>query len=194
MMRDRTNVFDKSVILIGPMGVGKTTAAKEIAKILDMPYIDVDELRWEYFNRQPDYDGQMVEELFNSGKETEAFRYMKPFEARFSVDLLERQMYGVFDFGAGYSVYEDAALFDKVRAAFAKYKQVIYLRYSDDTAESIEALRDRHEEIPDDLYHFLNEGFVKSPCNEALATYIVDTKGKTAESVIETVLTKIHSK
>jgi shikimate kinase len=32
------------IVLIGPMGVGKTTIGKKLAKILDMPFLDTDQL------------------------------------------------------------------------------------------------------------------------------------------------------
>ena len=188
------NAYEESIILIGPMGVGKSSAAKEIARILHIDYIDIDNLRWEYFSKQPDYSEQIVDELFNNSKEIEAFCYMKPFEARFTIDFLENNNCGVFDFGAGYSVYEDAELFDKVKKAFQKYKHIIYLKYSDDDIESLEALRNRHGDIPNDLYLFLNGSFVKSSCNEALATSIIETKNKTVHEVVELVLANVRPK
>ena len=188
------NAYEESIILIGPMGVGKSSAAKEIARILHMHYMDIDNLRWEYFSKQSDYNAQIVDEFFRDSKEMEAFCYMKPFEARFTIDFLEKKHYGVFDFGAGYSVYEDMALFDEVKKSFQKYKHIIYLRYSDDAVESLEALRNRHEGISDDLYLFLNGSFIKSPCNEALATNIIETKNKTVQEVVAFVLANIRSK
>lgn len=179
---------DQSVLFIGPMGVGKTTVAMEVAKALGLTYIDIDELRWDFFERQPDYDETIVAKLFKNEEEIEAFRYMKPFEARFTVDVLKRYRDAVFDFGAGYTVYQDKELFKKVKKAFSAYKNVVYLRYSDDAEDSLDALHDRHTEIPDDLYYALNEEFIKSPCNGILATITIDTIGKSIQEVVETVL------
>lgn len=179
------------IIFIGPMGVGKTSVAKRIAEILKLPYIDIDELRWGYFEQQPDYDHQAVEELFETSQEIKAFAYFKPFEARLVVDFLKEYPGGVLDFGAGYSVYEDQALFEKVRTAFSQCKHVILLRYSDDAQETLEALHKRHEEIPDHLYYALNQAFIESPCNERLATCVIDTKGQTIEAVVNAVLANI---
>lgn len=153
-----------------------------------MEYIDVDELRWDCFAQQPDYDNDIVEALFSTSKEIEAFSYFKPFEARMVVDFLKENPCGVFDFGAGYSVYEDERLFNDVKSVFSQYEYVILLRYSDNADESLEALHKRHADISDELYYALNETFIKSPCNELLATHIVDTKDKTIDEVVHLVL------
>jgi shikimate kinase len=66
-----------NIILIGPMGVGKSSAAKALANITGLEYIDVDEMRWDYFSSQPDFNGEMVDKLFDDSREAEAFSYMK---------------------------------------------------------------------------------------------------------------------
>ena len=169
------SLTDTCIILIGPMGVGKTSAAKELSEITGLEYIDVDELRWGFFSAQPDYDGEMVDDLFGDSKEEDAFRYMKPFEARLVLYVLDNYQSGIFDFGAGYTVYDDIELFEKVKTAFVKYSNVFFLRYSDDKDESLAALSERHTDIPKEVYYSLNRGFIESPCNEILATYTIDT-------------------
>ena len=186
-------MFDESILLIGPMGVGKTSAAKAISSTLGMDYIDVDEQRWDYFSQQPDYDGLIVKKLFDESKGVEAFRYMKPFEARYVIDILSKFPCSVFDFGAGYSVYQNMELFEQVRTAFSKHNHIVFLRYSDDPIESLEALRKRHVDIPKELYYALNREFIESPCNEILSTYIIDTKNKAIQEIIDCVLNKVQS-
>ena len=176
---------------LGPMGVGKTSVAKKVSSVLGMDYVDVDEQRWDYFLQQPDYDGLLVERLFNESKGVEAFSYMKPFEARYAVYILTKYPHSVFDFGAGYSVYQDAALFEQVRKAFSRHKYIFFLRYSDDQVESLEALRERHADVPKALYYLLNKEFIESSCNEMLSTYIIDTKNKAIQEIADCVLSKV---
>jgi len=174
------------------MGVGKSSVAKELSVIAGLEYIDADSARWDYFYAQPDYNAEIVERLFNESKGEEAFQYMKPFEARFVLYILDKYPCGVFDFGAGYSVYEDNELFEMVRSAFSKYKYVIFLRYSEDKRESLKSLRERHTDVPEDLYFKLNKGFIESPCNEILATYTIDTKNKSVREVVDVILGKLR--
>lgn len=185
-------MFDESVLFVGPMGVGKSSVAKAVASALGLSYVDVDEARWDYFSRQPDYDESTVDKLFGESKGAEAFRYMKPFEARYAVDIVANHPCAVLDFGAGYSVYQDMELFDQVRAAFARHKHVVFLRYSEDPAESLEALRARHADVPEALYEALNKEFILSPCNAMLATHTIDTKNKAIAEVVDLVLEAIR--
>lgn len=180
------------ILLIGPMGVGKSTVAGRLATQLMLPLVDVDALRWEHFAQMPEYDNDKVEALFEQGEGEAAFAYMKPFEAKLVQALLAGQGEGVFDFGAGYTVYDDPALFSEVKEAFAGHDNVVLLRYSKDAEESLSALYGRHTDIPEDLYYALNRPFIESPCNGELAKVIIDTKGKTVEEVLIEVLCNIQ--
>ena len=182
----------ESVIIIGPMGVGKTSVSKILAETLDLEYIDVDELRWDYFNSQPDFDHDMMKKLHQSGDAAGTFQYMKPFEARYVEHIVNAYSSAVLDFGAGYTVYEDDALFLKVKACLAPYRHVVFLRYSPDHQESLNALQVRHAEAPEALYAMLNQQFINSPCNRILAKLIIDTKNKTIEEVVQEVITKLN--
>ena len=182
----------KKVIIIGAMGVGKTSVAKEISKRLDMEYIDIDELRWGYFAQQEDYDEKKVDEMFEASNEIAAFEYFKPFEARFTVYILQALQAGVFDFGAGYSVYKDKELFSMVKSALMPYENVILLRYSDNACKSLEALRNRHEDIPEKLYDALNTEFINSPCNEILAKQIIDTKDLSVSEIVDVIIPRLR--
>lgn len=183
----------ESIVVIGPMGVGKTSVSKKLAETLDLEYVDVDELRWEYFSAQPDFDNDVVKGLYQSGDTAGAFHYMKPFEARFVEHIVKKHSAAVFDFGAGYTVYEDNALFLRVKACLSPYRHVVFLRYSPDTQESLDALQTRHAEAPETLYALLNQQFIESPCNGILATHVVDTKDKTVEEVVQEVVEKINA-
>ena len=185
-------MINKSIAFVGAMGVGKTSVAKRVSEVLGMPYVDIDELRWDYFSKQPDYDNELVETLFDNSKEVEAFSYLKPFEARLVADFLEEIRNAVFDFGAGYSVYEDEMLFSKVKSAFSFCETVILLRYSDDADEGLAALQKRHPDVADNLYNALNRVFIESPCNIALATHVIDTKDKTVDEIVDSALSIVR--
>lgn len=186
-------MYGNKIILIGAMGVGKSSVAKELAKRMNMQYIDIDELRWDYFAQFPDYDEKKVDELFATENEIAAFQYFKPFEAKFTVSVLQKFSSGVFDFGAGYTVYNDENLFSMVKSAFSPYKNVILLRYSTNAAESFEALRSRHADVPEKIYNTLNTEFINSPCNEILATQIINTKGLSVNEIVDVIIPQLHT-
>ena len=173
------------------MGVGKSSVAKELSKATELEYIDVDEMRWDFFSAQPDYDMQIVDKLFDDLKILDAFCYMKPYEARLVLHILDKYPCGVFDFGAGYTVYESDDLLKTVKSAFSKYDYIFFLRYSDNNEESLAELY-RHEDIPKEIYYELNKSFINSPCNNELAKYTIDTKDKTIDEVTSLILKYIQ--
>ena len=183
----------KSIVIIGPMGVGKTSVSTIIAERLHLAYVDVDELRWDFFFAQPDFDNNAVKALYQRGDTEAAFAYMKPFEARYAAHILQQYTSAVFDFSAGYTVYADDALFTSVQASLAPYKHVVFLRYSADPQESLAALQTRHAEAPEALYAALNKQFIESPCNGMLATLTVDTKHKIIDQVADEVIAAIRA-
>lgn len=185
--------MDKNkIIFIGAMGIGKTSVAKELSKRLSMEYIDIDSLRWDFFKEQEDYDNNKVGDMFKSSNEIAAFDYLKPFEARFTIHILNKFLNGVFDFGAGYTVYKNDELFSRVKSAFEPYENIFLLRYSNNADESLEALRNRHDAIPEKLYYALNSEFINSPCNQILARHVVDTKGLSVNEIVDIVIPQLR--
>lgn len=54
-MSSNLNSSTKSIFLIGPMGVGKSTLSKELSKnFINLPIISVDKIRWNFF-KSTDY-------------------------------------------------------------------------------------------------------------------------------------------
>ena len=90
--------------------------------------------------------------------------------------MLAEQTHCVIDFGAGHSVYEDTALFERVQQALAPYPHVVLLLPSPDLDESVRILSDRNRDLPDDIRH-TNEHFIHHPSNAKLAQFTVYSKG-----------------
>ncbi|MBD2194928.1 MULTISPECIES: shikimate kinase [Calothrix] len=174
------------IILIGPIGAGKTTIGALLASRLGLTQYSMDDLRWEYYF-EIGYD----EELAKHKRETEGFwgvyQYWKPFEAYAVERLLSSHNQCVIDFGGGHSVYEDTALFQRIQQALAPYPNVILLLPSPNLDESIQILNQRNHYLPDDKLN-INEHFVRHASNYELAKFIVYTKGKTPEETCSEIL------
>lgn len=174
------------IILIGPIGAGKTTVGQLLSEQLQLPQVEMDGLRIGYYN-EIGYD----EELARSKRETEGFwgiyQYWKPFEAYAVERLLADHKNCVIDFGAGHSVYEDEALFSRVQAILAPYEYVILLLPSPDPDESISILNER-EEFLREMKPNINEHFIRHHSNYDLAKHIVYTKGQTPEETCVQIL------
>jgi shikimate kinase len=177
------------IILIGPIGTGKTTVGALLAERLNLPQRSMDELRWDYY-QEIGYDKEIAQQK----RETEGIwsltQYWKPFEAYAVTRLLAEHSECVIDFGAGHSVYEDYELFAKVKAALATYSNVVLLLPSPNLDESLEILSQRERGLSDEEIR-LNEHFLRHPSNYELAKLTIYTRDKTPEETCSEILAAI---
>lgn len=174
------------IILIGPIGTGKSTIGSLLAARLGLPQCSMDEYRWGYY-REIGYD----EGLAKHKRQTEGFwgiyQYWKPFEAYAVERLLSEHQNCVIDFGAGHSVYENSSLFQRVQRVLAAYSRVVLLLPSPDLDESVQILNERNESVPDGSLN-INEHFIRHASNYELATFTVYTKARTPEETCNEIL------
>lgn len=173
-------------ILIGPIGAGKSTIGKLLAKALSLPQCSVDDLRQTYY-QEIGYDETLAQQKLDSGGFWPLYEYWKPFEAHAVERILAEHSGCVIDFGASHSVYKDETLFIRVQRALAPYRNIILLLPSPDVDESVEILNARQEflrEIKPDI----NEHFIRHASNRSLARFVVYTKDKTPEQTRDEIL------
>src|SRR5262245_675725 len=132
-----------SIVLIGPGNAGKTTLSKLLGAALGWPAIDLDNVRWDYF-AQIGYDAAKAKEIRQTGGMPALATYWKPFDI-YSVECFTRDypVQHVLAFGAGQSVYDDEAMFQRAQAALAPFPHVILLLPSPDVDESVHITRAR---------------------------------------------------
>lgn len=175
------------IILIGPIGAGKSTLGKLLSEHLGLPQCSMDELRWDYY-KEIGYSEETEEQLGKTGGFESVYRYWKPFEAHAVERLLSEHRNCVIDFGAGHSVFEDDALFDRVQKALAPYSNVVLLLPSPDLKESIRIL---HLGNGESIGFDVNAHFVTHHSNHDLAKIVVCTHGKTPEQTRDDILAAI---
>jgi shikimate kinase len=174
------------IILIGPVGSGKSTIAALLSKRLGLPRRSMDEVRWKYYD-EISYDWGTAKESHIQGGFWGLYHYWKPFEAYAVKRLLENFRDCIFDFGGGNSVYEDDGLFEQVRELLAPYANVILLLPSPDLDKSVQILN-TDDNITSDEQREVNEHFIRHHSNYDLAKFIVYTEGKTPEETCEEIL------
>jgi shikimate kinase len=180
------------------MCAGKSTVAQHLSQSLKRRFVELDELRWDYYS-EIDYD--KVEASRIAAQEDGAralLEYWKPFEAHAVERVLSEHDGCIIAFGAGHSVYEDEALFARVQHALAPYPWVILLLPSPDLDASVRILNARFEKLlqgegieVDPSLLLANETFVRHASNFLLAKMLVFTAGKTPRETADEILQRM---
>ncbi|HSG43552.1 MAG TPA: hypothetical protein VLA72_10405 [Anaerolineales bacterium] len=183
--------MNSEIILIGPIGCGKTTIAELLYERTMLPHRSMDLLRWSYFE-EIDYDRHIANEKFHEEGFWGLYRYWKPFEAHAVKRMLEDFKECIFDFGGSQTVYEDDELFEQVRGLLKPYLHIILLMPTPDKDESIRILHARNTYATDAQWA-VNEHLVRHHSNYDLAKHIVYTQGKTPEDTSDEVLQWVNN-
>jgi len=184
-----------TVILIGPMSTGKSTLAKKLAKKLGVPRVELDEVRQRFY-QEIGYNEKFASEIVGEEGMKGLIEYWKPYEAHAVERALQVYKDCVIDFGAGHSVYEDQALFQRVDEALKPYQFVFLILPSPDLDRSVEVVNERFSQLlidevgkVDPELLDLNEQFVRHPSNHLLSKKTFYTEGrsvlKTCQAMLE---------
>ena len=154
--KNSKKLYEESIILIGPSGTGKSTVAEELRKKTGMQRLCLDMIA----NRARD-TGFMKN-----------FKNADEFNSYMISETLERVKkdgsYGIVDFGAGHSVYDDQKIFERVKSMLKPFKNIVLLLPDKDEEKSLDIMKNRATGNTRD-----NKKFFESPCNKELATMIV---------------------
>lgn len=183
-----------AIILIGPMSVGKSTLAEKLAKKLDVPRIELDDVRQRFYG-EIGYNEKFASEIVGEEGMAGLIQYWKPFEAHAVERALTEYKNCVMDFGAGHSVYEDPALFERVEKALKPYRFVFLILPSPDLDRSVKIVNQRFSDLLinevgkiDEELLALNEHFVRHPSNSLLAKKTFYTEGKSTRATVREIL------
>jgi shikimate kinase len=174
------------IILIGPIGSGKSTVAELLSMSTGCPRRSMDELRWQYYD-EIDYDRDLARQKRTQEGFWGLYQYWKPFEVYAVGRLLSSFHQCIFDLGGGHTVYEDDKLFQQVRDLLAPYPHVVLLIPSPNIEESIQILHSRNG-YDSDGQREVNEHLVRHHSNYDLAKHIVYTKDKEPDQICDEIL------
>lgn len=154
--KNSKKLYEESIILIGPSGAGKSAVAEELRKKTGMQRLCLDRIE----NRARD-TGFMRN--FKNADEFNSYMISKTLER-----VKKDGSYGIVDFGAGHSVYDDKEIFERVKSMLKPFKNIILLLPDIDEEKSLNIMKSRSTGNTRD-----NKKFFESPCNKELATMIV---------------------
>jgi shikimate kinase len=173
------------IVLIGPVGVGKTTVSKLLSERLGIPKVSMDDILFGYF-REVGFDEAHWKLIAEKLGKPAAYRYLKVFGSYGVKRILEDSRDCIFDFGGGGVMGEFPDEFVAMKAALAEFENVVFLIPSPEKTESLQFLYDRLK-IKANGWTIL-EHLVFHPSHETLAKHVVYTKDKSPEQVCEEIL------
>jgi shikimate kinase len=191
MMKDEPTQGERTeIVLIGPIGAGKSTIGRLLAEKLGLPQASMDDIRCDYY-REIGYDEEYARQLRAEQGFPALVAYWKPFEAHAVERLLADYHDCVFDLGAGHSVHEDEALFERVQRALAPFRNVVLLLPDPDVETSLDIMESFDPVLLRD--RAINRHFLEHPSNRLLAKHIVYWRGLTEEQTRDAVLAQVSS-
>lgn len=190
----------QSIVLIGPTGVGKSAVGRDLAALLEWDYVELDELRSEWypeFGLDPDVERKAMEQ----GGLPELVAAWKPYELM-SVErvMKDHPTRTVIAFGGGQSVYVHEEDIERARKALSAASRVILLIPSEHGDESMSILHERIRSIDfvtsqEDPEAFLRaftpilKMQLQSESNRTLATELIVTGHSTPEELARHIAT-----
>lgn len=177
----------RSVVLIGPVAVGKSTVGRALGALLGRRFVDVDATAAPFYAEV----GQSVEQLVARAADEgiiRAHEWWQPARVHAVERVLATHEGSVIAFGAGHSHYEDRSNFDRV-AALLRDQLVVLLLPHDDPDRATAVLRERCvvERGPDRDWRHDGRDIIRewavSEQNRELADTVVITDGKTPAEV-----------
>jgi len=175
------------ILLLGPVGSGKSTIGGLLAQQLGMPQVSLDEIRWNYY-QEIGYEAELAQTIRRQGGFLALVLYWQLFDAYSVERVLAEHPNCVIDFGAGVGVYESREQFARVQRALAAYRNVFLLLPSPDQTESLRILRERDQNPPSDLNFDFNAHFLAHHGYYDLAKFTVYTKGRAPEETCAEIL------
>ena len=168
-------LYEESIILIGPSGAGKSTIAEELCKKTNMKRLCLDGiankarnigLRRKFINAD-EFNYYMISEVLRKAK--------------------KEDLYGIVDFGAGHSVYDDAEIFEKVKQLLRPFKNIVLLLPDEDREKSLSIMESRSTGDTRE-----NRKFIESPCNTELATMTIYGNNRQPLEIAEEIISNIR--
>jgi shikimate kinase len=174
----------ETIVLIGPIGVGKSTQAKLLAERLGMPRCSYDEVKGKYWKNL----GLSKEKAHSIEKEHGVYAmisYMNEFKSKTVCAIINDHPGHIIDFGGGAQTFDEPHQVEMVQQVFEPIINIFLLLPTPDLETNIKSLPGLKEDYPINAYLILH------PTNELFAKKFVYTLGKTPEKIADEIISQL---
>lgn len=173
-----------TIILMGPIGAGKTTQAQLLSIELNVPVCTYDKVKHDY-RTKIGFDSKLASEIHDSKGLYAMLCYMNEFKAKTLPTIIEDYSGYIIDLGGGAQCFDEPHQVEIVKKAFEKIENVILLMPSSSVSESQAYLAHVREKFP------INDYLIEHDTNNILAKKVVYTLGKTPEETSAEIITQL---
>ena len=169
--------MNKTIVLTGPIGVGKSTLAGLLGSDLGLPTCTYDEIKDKYRNKV----GMSREKALDINKNEGAYamiQYMNEYKSQILEPIISDHPNHIIDLGAGAHSFDESHQVERARDAFKLVDEVVLLMPSTDLEININTLPGFKENWE------VNTFLIMHPTNQLFATKTVYTHEKTPEEVL----------
>jgi shikimate kinase len=174
----------ETIILMGPIGVGKTTQAQLLSKELKAPVCTYDQVKYHY-RKNVGFDETVADSIYESKGLYAMLCYMNEFKARTLAPIIEDYPGHIIDLGGGAQCFDEPHQVEMALKAFEKVENVFLLIPSKNVATSQKYLAHVLEKYP------INDYLIEHDTNEILAKKIVYTLGKKPKDTTAEIISQL---
>ena len=166
-----------TIILMGPIGVGKTTQARLLAKELKIPRCSYDDVKGKYW-KQLGLSKATAESIEKKHGVYAMLSYMNEFKSKTVRSIVEDHPGHIIDLGGGAQTFDEPHQVERVKAVFDPIPNIFLLLPSADTETNINSLPGIKENFPINAYLIIH------PTNKILSKKTIYTSGKSPEEIM----------
>ena len=174
----------ETIILMGPIGVGKTTQAKLLSKELGMPLCSYDAIKSSYW-KELGLSKEKADSIEKKHGLYAMLSYMNEFKSKTIQAIVKEHPAHIIDLGGSAQTFDEPHQIQMIKTLFDPIQNIFLLLPSPDIETSINSLPGLKEDFPINAYLIIH------PTNTLFAKYTIYTQGKTPEK-IKTEIVKIN--
>ena len=171
----------ETIILMGPIGVGKSTQAELLSKELGQPRCSYDEVKTDYRNRIG-YSIETAHAINDKHGLYAMVSYMNEFKSKILAPIINDHVGHIIDLGGGAQCFDEPEQVERAKKAFALVAEIFLLLPSEDLATNITSLPGLKENYP------INPYLIMHPTNKLLSKKTVYTLNKKPEETMRDII------